>query len=65
MSTKDPIRCGWCGKYKTRLSNWEQQTLGLAGIERTWIRLCNPCATRHLNNPYNALLNMRKIGDAK
>ena len=22
------------------------------------IRLCNPCATRRLNNPYNALLNI-------
>ena len=65
MSTKDLARCGWCGRYKTKLSNWEYQALGWAGSERTWIRLCDPCATRRLNNLYNALLNMRKIGDTK
>lgn len=53
-------RCGWCGKPRTRWSNWEQETLGLSK-EPEWKRLCNPCATRRLNNPYNGLLPMRKV----
>lgn len=55
-------RCGWCGKPRTRWSEWEQETLGLMGTAKQWKRLCNPCANRRLNNPYNALLGMRKIG---
>lgn len=52
-------RCAWCGKPKRRFSDWEQKTLN--GV---WKQLCNPCATRRLNNPYNALLGMRKIKGA-
>ena len=48
-------KCGWCGKQRSRFSDWEQKS------SHGWLRLCNPCATRRLNNPYNALLNMRRI----
>lgn len=49
-------RCPWCGKPRRHWSGWEQRTLS-----GEWKRLCNPCTTRRLNNPYSALLPMRKI----
>jgi len=52
------MKCTWCGKNKKSMSDWEQQTL-----KGEWKTLCKPCANRRLNNPYNALLNMRKIGE--
>ena len=56
-------RCPWCGKYyKTpRLSGWEQQNV----TTKQWREMCNRCATRRLNNPYNALFGMRRIGHAR
>lgn len=54
--SRPTTRCFWCGKEKTRFSEWEQEHHA-----KGWQRLCNPCATRRLNNPYNALLGMRKI----
>jgi hypothetical protein len=51
-------KCRWCGKEKRRFSEWEQQ--GITGD--TYFRLCVPCANRRLNNPWNALLSMRKVG---
>lgn len=50
-------KCHWCGKTRTRWSDWEQQHLR----EDAWSRLCNPCATKRLRNPYSALLPMRKV----
>lgn len=50
----DHPKCTWCYKNR-RPSNWEQQTLN--GV---WKHLCVPCANRRLNNPFNALLTMRK-----
>ena len=52
-------RCWWCGKERRHFSDWEHMPV----CGRKWMRLCKPCATRRLNNPWNALLNMRKIGD--
>ena len=60
MSDLTPHRCGWCGKERRHFSDWEQMTVG---DDSKWMRLCKPCATRRLNNPWNALLGMRKIGD--
>lgn len=54
MSAERP-KCIWCGKRR-KPSIWEQETLG--GV---WARLCGPCATKRLNNPWNALLPMRKV----
>ena len=58
MSECKPRRCLWCGKERSHFSDWEQMTL----FDRKWIRLCEPCATKRLDNPLRALLNMRKIG---
>ena len=60
-TTKDGRElCGWClppsGKRRTANSAWEQQN-----IHGEWMRLCNRCANRRLDNPYNALLNLRKV----
>lgn len=51
----DHPKCRWCGKRR-KPSNWEQNTL-----DGEWARLCGPCATKRLNNPWNALLPMRKV----
>lgn len=48
-------KCAWCGKNR-KPSNWEQETR-----EGIWKRLCEPCANRRLNNPWSALLPMRKV----
>ena len=53
-------RCEWCGKDRRQFSEWEQKTIGENG---KWMQLCVPCANRRLNNPLNALLGMRKIGE--
>lgn len=50
------MKCHWCGKDRRRPSGWEQETL-----KGAWKRLCVRCANRRLNNPYNALLAMRKV----
>ena len=50
------IKCTWCGKDRRKFSKWEQETLG-----GEWKPLCSDCARKRLNNPWNALLNMRKI----
>jgi hypothetical protein len=49
-------RCFWCGKRDRPTSEWEQESL-----YDGWKRLCTRCATRRLNNPWNALLSMRKV----
>ena len=51
------IHCEWCGKNNRTPSNWEQQ--GLLSLK--WSRLCVRCANRRLDNPYNALLHMRRV----
>ncbi|WRS29633.1 hypothetical protein U6G28_08905 [Actinomycetaceae bacterium MB13-C1-2] len=56
MTTK---RCEWCGKQRRKFSTWEQKTISTG----KWEPLCDGCATRRLNNPWNALLGMRKIGE--
>ena len=48
--------CTWCMKNKIKNPEWEQNNL--RGV---WKPLCKRCANRRLNNPYNALLEMRKI----
>lgn len=52
-------KCRWCGKNR-KPSGWEQEVVGGkdAGI---WASLCDPCASRRLSNPWNALLPMRKV----
>ena len=55
-------RCGWCGKERRQFSEWEQKTTGADG---KWMSLCVPCTNRRLNNPLNALLGMRKIGESE
>ena len=55
-------RCEWCGKDRRQFSEWGQQTIGVDG---KWMSLCVPCTNRRLNNPLNALLGMRKIGESK
>ena len=57
----DHPKCHWCGK-KRKPSDWEQEVL-VAEEPGVWAHLCGPCATRRLNNPWNALLPMRKIGE--
>lgn len=49
-------RCGWCGKYRTKSPEWEQMT-----IRGKWLPLCSYCARRRLDNPFNALLNIRRM----
>jgi len=49
-------RCTWCLKNKLKNPEWEQKNL-----KGKWKPLCSKCANRRLNNPYNALLDMRKI----
>jgi hypothetical protein len=52
------VRCRWCGKGKKNFSEWEQQHV----TTQEYSRLCVPCANKRLKNPWNALLEMRKIG---
>ncbi len=49
-------RCVWCGKQRKKWSKWEQRNIRTNKYER----LCNYCATKRLNNPWNALLDMQK-----
>jgi len=51
-----PTRCPWCGKHGGKPSEWEQQSL-----RGPWLWMCNRCATKRLNNPWNALYGMRKV----
>lgn len=51
------LLCVWCGKRKTKLSDWEQKRLN----SEEYKTLCIPCKTKRLNNPLNALLPMREI----
>lgn len=53
-------KCEWCGKEKKAMSEWESEHL-----YKGWLPLCKPCATKRLNNPYNALLSMRRITESK
>ncbi|MFD6770614.1 hypothetical protein ACFWC6_30825 [Micromonospora chalcea] len=50
------VKCFWCLKIRRAMSDWEQEH-----HHAGWQRLCKPCATRRLKNPYNALLPMRKV----
>lgn len=54
--TAERIYCRWCGKRNRTASSWEQRSL--AGV---WQRLCVRCANQRLNNPWSALLAMRKV----
>lgn len=59
MTRTEPIAatpCTWCLKPHRSMSEWEQKNL-----RGEWKRLCKPCARVRLNNPWNALLGMRKI----
>jgi len=56
MSGERYPKCRWCYKHR-KPSNWEQQDIH----SDEYFRLCGPCATRRLNNPWNALLPMRKV----
>jgi hypothetical protein len=53
------VRCRWCGKDRREFSGWEQQHLKT----NDYSPLCLRCASKRLNNPFNALLPMRKIGE--
>lgn len=57
MSKPDLLRCTWCGKDRRAFSEYEQREVTTG----EWKRLCRRCANRRLNNPYNALLQMRRI----
>jgi len=50
-------RCRWCGKGRRKFSDWEQQHLKTD----EYSPLCSRCANKRLDNPFNALLPMRKI----
>jgi len=52
-------KCYWCNKEKKSMSDWEQESF--RGKEIVWLPLCKPCATKRLNNPYNAFLSTRKV----
>jgi hypothetical protein len=57
MTAKQRLeRCAWCGKRDRPASEWEQESLSDG-----WQRLCTRCAAKRLNNPWNALLSMRKV----
>lgn len=49
-------RCVWCGKHRRTFSDWEQEH-----HRNGWLPLCRPCARKRLDNPYNALLPLRKV----
>lgn len=65
MPNEEVPKCGWCTKGRKGNSGWEQQTIGMFGKEKRWMPLCKVCANRRLNNPYNALLGMRKVDHAE
>jgi len=48
-------RCFWCNGRGRQASDWEQEHHA-----RGWQRLCKRCARVRLNNPWSALLTMRK-----
>jgi len=50
------MKCKWCLKRELKNPEWEQEDL-----DGNWKPLCKPCAEKRLRNPYNALLNLRKI----
>ena len=54
------MKCKWCGKDKKSFSEYEQEVLTTGEYHR----LCIPCANKRLNNPWNALLSMRKSKDS-
>lgn len=54
---RDREKCTWCLKREAN-SNWEQNNLS-----GKWKRLCKPCANKRLNNPFNALLKLRKVDE--
>jgi hypothetical protein len=74
-------RCPWCDKHNRTASDWEQEGSrratpdddpadihddGVFGMRvRAYKPLCVRCANRRLDNPYNALLPMRRIGGVK
>lgn len=49
-------RCFWCWKRNRQASDWEQEHHA-----KGWQRLCKPCARVRLNNPWSALLGLRKV----
>lgn len=63
VNTPGHPKCRWCGKNR-KPSNWEQESL-VGKNAGQWLRLCDPCANRRLNNPWNALLPMRKMRERK
>ncbi len=48
--------CSWCGKDRVKAPEWEQNH-----FRNGWEPLCSYCANKRLRNPFNALLDMRKI----
>lgn len=54
----ETAKCSWCWKQRRSMSEWEQKNL-----RGEWNRLCKPCARVRLNNPWNALLGMRKVAE--
>jgi hypothetical protein len=58
MTTEEAKRidCGWCLRKNAKQSDWEQMS-----VTKGWLRLCNRCARVRLQNPYNALIEMRKV----
>ena len=50
------FKCRWCGRDNRTMSDWEQQRL----FYDEYAPLCCACAKRRLDNPYNALLPIRK-----
>jgi hypothetical protein len=59
------IHCTWCWPRprirRKANSDWEQKTLSTG----EWKRMCGRCARSRLDNPYNALLPMRKVGSGE
>lgn len=53
--------CGYCIRHPRAKGNsgWEQKSL-----DGEWLPLCKRCINKRLNNPYNALLDLRKIEDS-
>lgn len=51
--------CRWCGKHNRTASEWEQFS---TYRDHGWMRLCVRCANRRLNNPWNALMPLRRVG---
>jgi len=54
-------KCQWCLRRELpRHPKWEQRNVTTGKYEP----LCNVCARRRVGNPYNALIDMRKITEA-